>query len=123
MAREVMTVGLTNLEYLKWYEVTITFDRSDHPDFIPKLGRYPLIISPIIKDVKLNRVLVEEKSSLNILFLMTFDQMGLSRSVLHPSRAPFHRIVPRAAATTIGQITLPMTFGTQQNFCTEYMQF
>jgi hypothetical protein len=77
MAREVMTVGLTTLEYLKWYEVTITFDRSDHPDYIPKLGRYPLIISPIIKDVKLNRVLVEEESSLNILFLMTFDQMGL----------------------------------------------
>jgi hypothetical protein len=49
--------------------------------------------------------------------------MGLSRSALHLSRAPFHGIVPRAAVTTVGQITLPVTFRTQENFCTEYMQF
>jgi hypothetical protein len=41
-------------EYLKWSEVPITFDRSDHPGFVPKPGQYPLIVCPIIKDVKLN---------------------------------------------------------------------
>jgi hypothetical protein len=41
-------------EYLKSSEVPITFDRSDHPGFVPKPERYPLIVSPIIKDVKLN---------------------------------------------------------------------
>jgi hypothetical protein len=41
-------------EYLKWSEVLITFDRSNHSDFIPKLGRYPLIVSPIVKDIKIN---------------------------------------------------------------------
>jgi hypothetical protein len=46
-------------DYLKWSKVPITFDRSDHPDFVPKLGRYPLIVSPIVKDVNLNRVLVD----------------------------------------------------------------
>jgi hypothetical protein len=49
---------------------------------------------------------------MNILFLKTFDQMGLSRSILHPSRAPFNRIVRGAAATPVGQITLLVTFGT-----------
>jgi hypothetical protein len=49
--------------------------------------------------------------------------MGLSRSLLRPSRAPFHGIFPRAAATPIGQIILPITFGTQKNFCMESMQF
>jgi hypothetical protein len=49
-----MVVSLTTSEYLKWYEVPITFDRSNHPDFVPKPGRYALIVSPIIKDVKLN---------------------------------------------------------------------
>jgi hypothetical protein len=29
-------------EYLKWSEVPITFDHSDHPDFVPKPRRYPL---------------------------------------------------------------------------------
>jgi hypothetical protein len=49
--------------------------------------------------------------------------MGLSRSALRPSRAPFHGIDPRGAVTPISQITLLITFRTQENFRTEYMQF
>jgi hypothetical protein len=100
------------LEYLKWFEVPITFDCSDHPDFVLKAGRYPLIVSPIIKEVKLNRVLVDGGSSQNILFLKTFDQMGLSMSLWRPSRVPFHGIVLGIATTPVGWITLPITFGT-----------
>jgi hypothetical protein len=53
-AREVMAVSPATPEYLKWSEVPITFDCSDHLDFVPKPGQYPLRVSPIIKDVKLN---------------------------------------------------------------------
>jgi hypothetical protein len=49
-----MAVSLATPEYLKWSEVPITFDRSEHPDIVPMLRRYPLIVCPIIKDVKLN---------------------------------------------------------------------
>jgi hypothetical protein len=104
-------------------EVPITFDRSDHLDFVSKSRRYSLIVCPIVKDVKLNRVLVDGGSFLNILFLNTFDQMRLSRSMLCPSRAPFHGIVPGVAATPFGQIALPVTFRTQENFCKETIQF
>jgi hypothetical protein len=55
-----MAVSPATLEYLKWSEVPIIFDRSDHSDFVPKLGLYPLIVSPIIKGVKLNQVIVDE---------------------------------------------------------------
>jgi hypothetical protein len=108
-AWEVMTVSPVTPKYLKWSEVPITFDRRDHPDFIPKPGRYSLIVIPIIKDVKLNRVLVDGGSSLNILFLKTFNQMGLSRSALHPSQAPFHGLLPGATATHVSQVTKFMT--------------
>jgi hypothetical protein len=110
-------------EYLKWYKVPITFDRSDYPDFVPKPGWYPLIVSPIIKDVKLNRVLIDGGSSLNIMFLKTFNRMSLFRSLLCLSRAPFHDIVPGAAATPVGQISLPITFETRENFHMETIQF
>jgi hypothetical protein len=53
-AQEVLAVSPATLEYLKWSEVPITFDHSDHPNFVPKLGRYPLIVNPIVKGVKLN---------------------------------------------------------------------
>jgi hypothetical protein len=46
-----MAASPTTLEYSKWSEVSITFDRSDHLDFVRNLGWYPLIVSPIIKDV------------------------------------------------------------------------
>jgi hypothetical protein len=53
-AWEVMAVKPATPEYLRWSKVPITFDRSDHPDFIPKPRRCPLVVCPIIKDVKLN---------------------------------------------------------------------
>jgi hypothetical protein len=113
-----MAISPASPEYLKWSEVPINFNHNDHPDFVPKLGQYPLIVFPIVKDVKLNRVIIDGGNSLNILFLKTFDQMGLSRSLLHPSQAPFHGIVHGATTTPVGQIALPVTYRTQENFCT-----
>jgi hypothetical protein len=54
IAQEIMAVSLATPEYLKLSDVLITFNHSDHLDFVPKSGWYPLIISPIVKDVKLN---------------------------------------------------------------------
>jgi hypothetical protein len=54
IAQEVVAVIPATPEYLRWSEVPITFDRSDYPNFIPKSGRYPLVVCPIVKDVKLN---------------------------------------------------------------------
>jgi hypothetical protein len=115
-AREVLVVGPATPEYLRLSEDPITFNSGDHPNFITKPGQYPLVVYPIVKDVKLNRVLVDGGSSLILLFLKTFDQMGLSRSLLRPNWAPFHGIVPGIAAMPIGHISLPITFGTQENF-------
>jgi hypothetical protein len=112
IAREVMAVSPATHKYLKWSEVPITFDQSDHLNFIMRLGRYPLIVDPIIENIKLNRVLIDGTSSLNIVFLKTFDQMGLPRSALWPSWAPFHGIVPGVATTLAEQVTLPVTFRT-----------
>jgi hypothetical protein len=56
-------------------------------------------------------------------FLKTFDQMGLSRSLLCTSQAPFHGIVPGIATTPISQIYLPVTFRTWENIQTKNIQF
>jgi hypothetical protein len=73
-AQEVMAVLPATPEYLKWSKVPITFNHSDNLDFVPKPGRYPLTVSPNVKDVKLNQVLIDGGSYLNILFLKTFNQ-------------------------------------------------
>jgi hypothetical protein len=101
-----MAVSPATPEYLKWSKVPITFDRSDQPDFVPKQGWYPLIVSPTVKDVRLNRVLIDGGSSLNVLFLNTFYDMGLSRSLMWPNQAPFHGIVLGVAGSPVSQISL-----------------
>jgi hypothetical protein len=43
--------------------------------------------------------------------------------MLNPSRAPFHGIVPGNVATPLGSVVLPLTFGTKDNYRTEYIKF
>nr|ABF97268.1 retrotransposon protein, putative, Ty3-gypsy subclass [Oryza sativa Japonica Group] len=47
----------------------------------------------------------------------------IPRMELKPSNAPFHGVIPGLSATPLGQITLPVTFGTQENFRTENICF
>jgi hypothetical protein len=43
--------------------------------------------------------------------------------MLTPSRAPFYGIVPGNAATPLRSVVLPVTFGTKDNYRTEYIKF
>jgi hypothetical protein len=50
--------------------------------------------------------------------------MGLNISnMLTPSRAPFYGIVLGNAATPLGSAVLPDSFGTKDNYHTEYIKF
>src|SRR5438105_13882990 len=78
-AREINALTLATPKYLKWSELPITFDRSDHPENIPHPRRYPLVLDPIVRTVKLNMILIDGGSGLNILFIKTLDDMKLPR--------------------------------------------
>jgi hypothetical protein len=41
-------------------------------------------------------------SGLNIMYAKTLDMMGVDRTSLHPTRVPFHGIVPRKQAMPLG---------------------
>jgi hypothetical protein len=51
------------------------------------------------------------------------DDMGIPRSQLKPSTAPFHGVIPGMEALPIEHIDLPVTFGDLQNFHTENLTF
>jgi hypothetical protein len=86
-------------------------------------GRYPLVLDPVVRNVKLRRSLIDGGSALNILFAKTLDDMQIPRTELKLSNASFHRVIPGLSATPLGQITLPVTFGTRENFRTENICF
>src|SRR5207237_4690968 len=122
-SRENNPITQASPKYLKSSKVPITFGRADHQDHVPHPGRYPLVLDPIIRTVKLNRVLIDGGSGLNILFAKTLDDMKIPRSELKQSRAPFHGVIPGTSATPLGTIKLSVTFGSRENFRTEDITF
>jgi hypothetical protein len=54
--------------FLDWSEVAITFDRDDHPNYVPNPRIYPLDVDPIITDTCLTKVLMDGGSSLNTIY-------------------------------------------------------
>jgi hypothetical protein len=43
--------------------------------------------------------------------------------MLVPSKSPFYGIVPGNAAHPLGTVVLPVTFGTRENYRTEFIKF
>ena len=88
--------------FLQWLESTITFDWTDHPEIVPQPVRYPLVVDPIIGMKRLTKVLMDGGSSLNIMYAETLDAMGIDRSRVQPTGAPFHGIVLGKVAVPLG---------------------
>jgi hypothetical protein len=84
-----------------------------------KPGKFPLILDRVVADSYLTWVLIDGESSLNLVFTSTLKKMGLNiTKMLTPSKAPFYSIVPGNAATLLGSVVLPITFGTKDNYRT-----
>ena len=121
--QEECAVCVATSAYLKWSENAITFDRSNHPNRIPNLRSYPLIVDPIITEMCLTKVLMDGDSGLNILYAKTLSLMGISKSRLRNDASPFHGVVPGHRAHPLRQIDLPICFGTPDNFRWEVLTF
>jgi hypothetical protein len=117
--REVYLVKVATPVYLDWSDKPIT----DHPDFVPSPGRYPLIVDPIIGNVRLSKVLMDGGSSLNIIYAETLELLGVDRSEVRAGAAPFHGIAPGKRILPLGRIDLPVCFGTPSNFRKEALTF
>jgi hypothetical protein len=78
--REVCSVKVATPVYLDWSDKPITFDQGDHPDYVPSPGRYPLVVNPIIGNVRLSKVSMDGGSSLNIIYAETLELLGVDRS-------------------------------------------
>ena len=111
------------VEPLRWSETLITFDRRDHWVHLPRPGAYPLVVSPVVSQVCLAKVLVDGGSFLDIIFASTLESMGYDLTYLVPSDQAFYGIIPGAGSTPVGQATLPVTFGIRDNYRTEYVNF
>jgi hypothetical protein len=121
--REVCSVKVAALVYLDWSDKPITFDQGDHPDHVSSLGKYPLIVDPVIGNVRLTKVLMDGGSSLNIIYAETLRLLQIDLSAIRVGAAPFHGIIPGKRVQPLGQLDLPVYFGTPSNFRKETLTF
>jgi hypothetical protein len=121
--REVCSVKVAAPVYLDWSDKPITFDQGDHPDCVPSLGRYPRIVNPVIGNARLTKVLMDGGSNLNIIYVETLGLLGIDLPTIRAGAAPFHGIVPGKRVLPLGQLDLPVCFGTPSNFRKETLTF
>jgi hypothetical protein len=120
---EVLAVEKAPPSFLDWSGDTITFSRKDHPNHIPNPGQYSLVVDPVIGNSRFSKVLMDGGSSLNILYAHTLRLMGIGLNQLQPSTTPFHGVAPGKRVQPLGQIDLPVWFGTPDNFHKETLTF
>jgi hypothetical protein len=120
---EVCSMKVAAPVYLDWSDKPITFDQGDHPDCVPSPGRYLLVIDPIIGKARLTKVLMDGGSNLSIIYTETLGLLGVDLSTIRAGAAPFHGIVPDKRVLPLGQLDLPICFGTPSNFRKETLTF
>jgi hypothetical protein len=123
--REVLNIELAVPTPFRWLEVPITFSRVNQWTIFSEPGRFPLVLKPVVAGSRLNKVLIDGGSGLNVLFTKTLKKMKLDIThMLTKSTSPFYGIVPRNAAIPLGSVVLLVTFGeTRENYRTEYIKF
>jgi hypothetical protein len=71
----------------------------------------------------LPKTLIDGGSNLNIIFTEMLRKMDFNFNKMTACDEPFYGVVPGKAAYPIGCVCLPITFGTYENFRTEYLTF
>jgi hypothetical protein len=90
---------------------------------VPSPGKYPLVVDPVIGNARLTKVLMDGGSSLNIIYAETLGLLEIDLSTIRASAAPFHGIIPGKCVLPLGQLDLPVCFGTPTNFQKETLTF
>jgi hypothetical protein len=122
--REVLSIEPAVPTPLRWLEVPITFSRANQWTSFSEPGRFPLVLKPVVAGSRLNKVLIDGGSGLNILFTKTLKKMKLDIThMLTKSTSPFYGIIPGNTAIPLGSVVLPVTFGeTMEDYHTEYIK-
>jgi hypothetical protein len=123
--REVLNIEPAVLTPHQWSEVSISFSRVDQWTSFSEPGCFPLVLKPVVTGSRLNKVLIDGGSGLNVLFTKTLKKMKLDIThMLTKSTSPFYGIIPGNEAIPLRSVVLPVTFGeTRENYRTEYIKF
>jgi hypothetical protein len=90
----IYVTTLVALLYLHWSKHSVTYDRTDHPNRVIKAGQFPLVVTAVIENVRVTKILMDGGSNISILYKDAFDRLNMDIRKLHTSQSPLHGIVP-----------------------------
>jgi hypothetical protein len=106
---------------MKWSTSKIGFDEEDHLTSTRGVGTIPVLCTPTINNIAVNRTLIDGEAGRNIISVVVFEKMQVPYHRLMPTR-PFFGVT-EGSTTPIGQVCLPVTFSTRDNYRTESLDF
>ena len=89
-----------------WSACPITFDHRDHPASIRHGRSVALVLDPIIDGYTLTQVLMDDGSSLNLIYQDTVRKMGIDPSRISQSSTTFNGVIPGVEAHCWGSLVL-----------------
>jgi hypothetical protein len=121
--RQILVATIGPPALYRWSKHPITFTQADQWLNFDHLGKYPLLVDSVIRECRVKKVLVDGGSSINVTFPRTLLGLGIALKELQESDTPFFGIVPTEGEYPVGHIYMPVTFGTPDNYRTEYLRF
>jgi hypothetical protein len=105
----------------KWSHVPLTFDARD-VDLCSAPHADALVINCSVAGWDLHKVLVNNGSQADIIFLHAFDRMGISHNLLKPADNPLYGFSGKGTFP-VGKIELHLSFGAAPNARSEQVTF
>jgi hypothetical protein len=83
-----ITLPPATTEYLHWSEQPIEFNRDNHPIIVPRPGNAPLVLKSHIGTYDVDRVFMDARSGINLIYAKTLRAMHISLEFLKPTDSP-----------------------------------
>ena len=99
----------------------LTFESGDYPATTTGSGALPMLCTPTIFNATVTKTLIDGGAGLNVLSVEAFGLLHLPHGRLRSTK-PFSGAID-GSTCPLGQIHLPVTFGTRDNYRTELMDF
>jgi hypothetical protein len=124
---EVNAVMSAVPKLMYWSDQAIGWDRADHPKIMPNPRGYALVMDPTFvgpaNNVRFSKVLIDNGSSINIMYQDTMQKLGIKENMLEQSKMTFHGIVPGLSCAPMGTIRIDVMFGNRDNCRVENLMF
>jgi hypothetical protein len=101
--------------------VPITFDAADHHDRCSGVGTLLLVVSPVIRNMRVTKMLVDGDVGLDLISVKLMEKLHISKKELALTDA-FRGAIP-GVTQPLGKVVIPVTFGMRNNYQTEYITF